>query len=596
MLKYLAISNFALIERLQLTLGPGLNVLTGETGSGKSLLLDSLGVLTGSKAGAPYIRAGKPSASIEAAFEIDDSESSEIAYLLDAAGIHLEPDTELIVRREITSGGRSRVFVNERLTTVAFLKQLQPLLTTIQSQGEQLELQDKERQLTLLDSYAGIMGLREGLAGAYANMRKAERRLSELDKRLRERVAREDYLRFQLDEISSLKPEIGEDERLVAERSAVANAERISALTADAYSLLYENDDSVLNKLGHAERELLQLAQLDERVRHLVDEFSVSRVQLQDISESLRHYASSIELSEGRLDELENRLADLERLKRKHGTDLQGVLNIQVEIMGELSASDGLERERDALVGDLLVLREEYLQRALEVSARRHLAAKEFAERVEKELETVALEKARFQVNLKSPETGNGFQPDSSLVQRNDQAAISGSESGIDEIEFLFSANPGEPLKPLSETASGGELSRLFLVLYTLEGAPGQVEARSGVVVFDEIDVGIGGRVAEAVGRRLKDLAHQQQVLCVTHQPQIARFADTHLAVSKQTDGDRTRTFVKEIHGEDRVLELVRMVGGKDDAENRRVVDLIFQTGENRTKKRRGAGTQAGKN
>jgi DNA repair protein RecN (Recombination protein N) len=594
MLKYLAISNFALIEKLQLALGPGLNVLTGETGSGKSLLLDSLSVLTGSKAGAPYLRAGNSSASIEAAFEVDNS--SDVTTILNAAGIHLEPDTELIVRREITLGGRSRVFVNDRLITVAFLKQLQPLLTTIQSQGEQLELQHKDRQLMLLDDYAGIIDLRHGLAGAYASLRRAERRLSELDKRLRERVAREDYLRFQLEEILSLKPEAGEDERLSAERSAVVNAERISALTADAYSLLYESDDSALSKLGLVEKELLQLAQLDERVRHLVDEFSVSRVQLQDISESLRHYASSIEVSEGRLDELENRLVDLERLKRKHGTDLQGVLNIQVEILDELSASEGLEREREGLVRDLSILREEYLQRALEVSARRKLAAKEFAERVEKELETVALEKARFEVNLKSFESGNGFQPGSSQVQRDGQAAVSGSESGIDEIEFLFSANPGEPLKPLSETASGGELSRLFLVLYTLEGVSGEVEAGSGVVVFDEIDVGIGGRVAEAVGRRLKNLARKQQVLCVTHQPQIARFADTHLAVSKQTDGDRTRTFVKEIHGEERVLELVRMVGGTDDAENRRVVDLIFQTDENRTKKRRGAGTQAGKN
>jgi DNA repair protein RecN (Recombination protein N) len=596
MLKYLAISNFALIEKLQLALGPGLNVLTGETGSGKSLLLDSLSVLTGSKAGAQYLRAGNSSASIEAAFEVDNSDSSDVTSILNAAGIHLEPDSELIVRREITLGGRSRVFVNDRLTTVAFLKQLQPLLTTIQSQGEQLELQDKDRQLMLLDDYAGIIDLRHGLAGAYVSLRKAERRLSELDKRLKERVAREDYLRFQLEEILSLKPEPGEDERLTAERSAVVNAERISALTADAYSLLYESDDSALSKLGLVEKELLQLAHLDERVRHLVDEFSVSRVQLQDISESLRHYASSIEVSEGRLDELENRLVDLERLKRKHGTDLQGVLNIQVEIMDELSASEGLEREREALVRDLSILREEYMKRALEVSARRNLAAKEFAERVEKELETVALENARFEVTLKSFESGNGFLPDSPQVQRDDRAAVPGSESGIDEIEFLFSANPGEPLKPLSETASGGELSRLFLVLYTLEGASGEVDAGSGVVVFDEIDVGIGGRVAEAVGRRLKHLARKQQVLCVTHQPQIARFADTHLAVSKQTDGDRTRTFVKEIHGEERVLELVRMVGGTDDAENRRVVDLIFQTDENRTKKRRGAGTQAGKN
>jgi DNA repair protein RecN (Recombination protein N) len=360
--------------------------------------------------------------------------------------------------------------------------------------------------------------------------------------------------------------------------------------------LLYESDDSALSKLGLVEKELLQLAQLDERVRHLIDEFRVSRVQLRDISDSLRHYASSIEVSEGRLDELENRLVDLERLKRKHGTDLQGVLNTQVEIMDELSASEGLEREREGLVQDLSILRDEYLQRALEVSARRNLAGKVFAERVEKELETVALEKARFEVNLKSFGSGNGFQSGAVQVQPDDRAAVSGSESGIDEIEFLFSANPGEPLKPLSETASGGELSRLFLVLYTLEGASGGLDAGSGVVVFDEIDVGIGGRVAEAVGRRLKNLARKQQVLCVTHQPQIARFADTHLAVSKQTDGDRTRTFVKEIHGEERVLELVRMVGGTDDAENRRVVDLIFQTDENRTKKRRGAGTQAGKN
>src|SRR6266404_59118 len=590
MLRYLVIRDFALIESLELKFESGLNVITGETGSGKSLLLSALGLLAGAKASANFVRAGRQAAWVEGAFELAAAETQFVQNVLGDTGIEVEPYTDLILRREIASSGRSRIFVNDRLVTIGALRSLRPILANIQSQGEQLSLVESETQLMILDAFARANGMRSQVASFYEEWTAAESLSVNLAERIKQKVSREDFLRFQLAEIEAVSPEIGEDDRLMAERSAAANAEKIRTLTSQSYNELFDSDDSALNKLAVVERELSQLSALDERVRPWADEFTQSIRVLEDVSDSLRNYAATFEVSEGRLDEIETRLAQLERLKRKHATDLDGLLQIQSDILEELNSTETLEFERAELVEKTKVLWKSYLESAVQLSLRRKAEARGFAELVEKNLESVALEQCRFEVRISTSPCG---MPDGGAdieLEISDQVSDNCSANGIDSVDFFFSANPGEPVKRLSDVASGGELSRLFLVLHTLGRETEESGLASGTVVFDEIDVGIGGRVAEAVGRRLKDLARRQQVLCVTHQPQIARFADIHFVVYKQSDDDRTRTLVAEVHGDERVRELVRMVGGADDVENRRVVDLIFQTDEStsRKKKRRG--------
>jgi DNA repair protein RecN (Recombination protein N) len=580
MLTHLRIKDFAIIEEAAVEFGPGLNALTGETGSGKSLLLDALGLLVGARASGNYVRTGCSLGSVEGVFELDTDDVTAAADILADSGIELTEDLEVIIRREVNSSGRGKIFINNRLATLAVLRSLQSHLATIQSQGEQFTLFNERAQLDFLDEFAGSAESRAEVQDRFRELRTAQSALTELESKASDYAKREDYLRFQLSEINQVSPEAGEDERISAELNVLKHLEKIRELMQNAYALLYESDDSVLSKLALVERDLKQLGAFDDRVTVWSEGFTAACATLQDISESLRGYGGSIETSESSLDDLEGRLADLERLKRKHGTDLDGILRIKGELEAQLSSLESLEFDRQELVKRLSEARTRYSVAASALSRSRVAAATRFAREVRKNLAPVALEEARFEVRVDaSPQDGdpgNGTPP-------------GWSETGFDHVGYFFSANPGEPLRPLSEVASGGELSRLFLVLQTVQpSGPGSAGAAVGTVVFDEIDVGIGGRVAEAVGRRLKDLAKNRQVLCVTHQPQIARFADRHFAVVKETDGKRTRTSVGEIDGEARVRELVRMVGGKDDAESRRIVDLIFETGKVETRHRSG--------
>ena len=591
MLKYLNIRDFALIEKVEVAFKPGLNVLTGETGSGKSLVLSALGLLGGGKASANFVRAGKTSAWVEGAFELSEAENRFLQQLLGESGIEVDPNSDLIIRREISTSGRSRIFINDRLATIGVLRSIKPVVANIQSQGEQLSLVENGVQLAILDLFANAGELKEMVGNSFRQWRDADDLRRSLDEKSKQKAAKEDFLRFQLSEIESVSPQAGEDERLMAERRAASNAEKIRLLTSQSYGELFENDDSALNKLAVIARELGQLGLLDDRVQPWADQFSESVRILEDVGDSLRNYTASFDVTEGRLDEIESRLAELERLKRKHGTDLDGVFKTRDEILNELNSAQLLEFEQDQAATKARQHWAKYLELALQLSQLRKSGAVEFADIVEKHLETVALERSRFEVRISSAAVdvdGNGSD---TVILSGESLKAQCTETGIDTVDYYFSANPGEPLKLLSEVASGGELSRLFLVLHTLEKDPDRAEHASGTVVFDEIDVGIGGRVAEAVGRRLQGLAGRQQVLCVTHQPQIARFAQGHFVVFKETVNERTRTLVEEVHDDGRIRELVRMVGGADDVENRRIVDLIFQDRESDSprKKRRGS-------
>ncbi|HEY0077964.1 MAG TPA: DNA repair protein RecN [Pyrinomonadaceae bacterium] len=585
MLKFLNITNFAVIQRLGFELHEGLNLLTGETGAGKSIIVDALGLLLGGRATAGVVRTGERAAFVEGQFELKGSSEERVRAALCEIGIEKSPEEDLWIRREVQAGGRGRIFINDQSVTAATLRRLQPSLLEIHGQGEQQALAASRTHLKMLDNFAGCADLRASVGRAYTRYRVAFDALRSLE---RDEAAREragDMLRFQIDEIEKASPTPSEDEELAAERSLLAHAGRAQELSAGAYAALYESDESVLSGLSNVRRRLQELSAIDGRVAVWLENLEAANLSLTDVAEALRGYGVGVDFSPGRLGEVENRLAELERLKRKYGRDLQGLLEVKEELKRQLQQLGNLaERERE-LLEEVEAASKGYIPLAESLTARRLEAAPRLEEQMMEELRHVALERARFVVQIETAARGmherrsfgqNLLASDNENDSMNAQAFSYWSASGADRVEFLFSANIGESVRPLSRVASGGELSRLMLTLRTVcrnaqasEGDEGVGES-AAALVFDEIDTGIGGRVAEAVGRRLKALAATKQVLCVTHQAQIARFADHHYVVSKQVEEGRTVTSVRELEGEARVGELARMIGGAETVETAR--------------------------
>ncbi|HEX8650356.1 MAG TPA: DNA repair protein RecN [Pyrinomonadaceae bacterium] len=579
MLKSINISNFAVIDRLQVDFQEGLNLLTGETGSGKSIIVDALGLVLGGRSSAAQIRTGERLAVIEGAFEVAPEIEGFVLEVLATAAIERERGEELNIRREISASGKSRIFINDQMATAAALRALQPYLVEIHGQGEQRSLLSAQSHLRLLDSYSGCASLRGEVGEAFVRWKNASRALEMVERELADRERAEDLLRYQLAEIKGVAPVMGEDEALAAEKIVLTHAEKIMQLGTSAYAELYESDESVLSRLAGIRRRLEELSEIDARILPLKGTLEAGIVSLMDVAEELRGYGEGIEFSPARLAQIENRLADLERLKRKYNASLQGILDIQLELMGKLNRLGDLsEREvtqREALAS----ARSDYIELAERLTACRKKGAPELAERVMADLRHVAMEQARFIVRVETSAAPT-FQTATARQEGYEEASADPDDQsvraffsphGADRVEFLLSANPGESPRPLGRVASGGELSRLMLTLRTISMS-GEEERAQGAttVVFDEIDVGIGGRVAEAVGRRLKALSAKRQVLCVTHQPQIARFARQHYVVDKSIENGRTVTSVKSLDREERVIELARMIGGAVDAESTR--------------------------
>ena len=574
MLKSINISNFAVIDRLQVDFHEGLNLLTGETGSGKSIIVDALGLLLGGRSSAAQIRTGERLAVIEGTFEVAVESHPNITEVLATAGIEKEKGEELVIRREINASGKSRIFVNDQMAAAAALRSLQPFLVEIHGQGEQRALLSAQSHLRLLDSFAGCTPLRRELGEAFARWRSAGKALELVERELADRERAEDLLRYQLDEIKGVAPQVYEDEGLLAEKRVLTHAEKILQLGTNAYAELYESDESVLSRLASVRRCLEELGEIDVRIRPLLEALEAGIMSMTDVANELRGYGDSVEFSPARLAQVENRLADLDRLKRKYNSSLQGVLDVQLELtgqlsrLGELSATEELQREA------LAVAQADYIDLAKRLTACRKGAAQQLSERVMEDLRHVAMEHARFIVSVETaatPGLTNNVSPEEAEASSGSdgpEARSFFSPHGADRVEFLLSANPGESPRPLGRVASGGELSRLMLTLRTLRMSEEDLAQAAATVIFDEIDVGIGGRVAEAVGRRLKALAATRQVLCVTHQPQIARFAHHHYVVEKLIENGRTVTSVRGLDREERVHELARMIGGAEDAQS----------------------------
>ena len=559
MLNLLKISNIALIDALEIEFGRGLNLLTGETGSGKSIIVDSLGALAGERVTSELVKEGSEAAKIEGLFTVDRTPGT--VELLDEAGIEIDEEgpIELIVRREISLAGRNRIFVNNQLVTAAFLRRLGSVLVDIHGQGEQTSLFDPATHLELLDEYARVSPQREKVAAAYSEWSRAARELTELQRGESEKLQLLDILKFQVDEIrkAGLKP--GEEAELEEEKRRLNNVEKLSSLSGDALSLLYDADEATVTTLEKAVRKIDELSEYDSRFAGYQEGLQAAQAVLQDLSFAVRDFATHLEFSPERLEEIENRLAEITRVARKYGGTVETALEHLKDSESRLDAIENAEFHQEEARKRVAQARAAYVAVATELHSARTKASAKFSKEVESALAAVALNKAKFEVRIEGSGSGEA-----------DQRF---TPKGFDTVEFYFSANLGESVKPLARVASGGEASRLMLILKTTA----KEKAQGKAVVFDEIDTGIGGRVAEAVGAKLKTLAASQQVLCVTHQPQVASQADRHYVVEKSMTKNRTSIRVRELADAERIEEIARMLAGEriTDAARENARELI---------------------
>jgi DNA repair protein RecN (Recombination protein N) len=566
MLALLNISNIALIDDLRVEFDRGLNLLTGETGSGKSIIVDALGVLIGGRFASDLLKSGTDRAFIEGLFSV--TLNPELKAILDAAGI--EPGNsdqrsqshEVIIRRELSASGRNKIFINNQLATQSLLRELRPFLVDIHGQGEQQTLFNAETHLELLDAYAGVGALRAEVADAYQQWRHLKRALGALQHDEAERFQLVDILQFQIDELERAQLAIDEDVSLEEERRRLQNVEKLTLLCAESYSLIYEDDQAALSRVRQAARQIEALSEYESTFRDYAEGLESARATLEDLAFSLREFSDKLEFSPARQAELEDRMAEVSRLKRKYGGSIESALEHLARSEDRLRQIEHADESETELTAELAAARAAYLERANRLHRERARAAKKFEQAVERGLAEVAMESGKFQVQIAAP----------SPAELKDEGAVF-TPRGNDRIEFYFSANVGEAVKPLAKVASGGEASRLMLVLKTVANA----SEFPRTIVFDEIDTGIGGRVSEAVGGKLKQLAQSNQVLCVTHQPQIARFADNHLLVRKEVVVGRTKVTVDQLDRRGRVEEIARMLTGAEitDSARRHARELL---------------------
>lgn len=539
MLLELLVENYAVVEQARIRFQPGLNVLTGETGSGKSIVVDSLALLLGARASSEMIRSGESKARVAGifSFEFPDALSS----LLAEAGIENDGEDELILEREITSNGKSRAFVANRPVTTAFLRQLAPILGDIHGQNEQQSLFSTQAQREILDEYARATPTRNAVSQIFSEWRALGEKLEEISRNEQEKLRLLDLWKFQAKEIEAVSPKPGEDTELEAERKILQNVTRLQENAAAAFAALYESPDSATTQLGHAMKRVEELIRIDESMSETAAALKQAAVLLEDAGYSLRDYLGKLEGDPARLEEVESRLAALDRLKRKYGRTLDEVLAFLADVVKRADEVENASEHRAALEKQSTQLAAQYAAKAAELTNLRTQAASKLSKQVESELKALAMAGTQFQAVVRSS---------------------TWTANGVDEVAFLVSPNRGEELKPLEKTASGGELSRIALALKT---ALGDADEHSGTptLVFDEVDAGVGGAAAAAVGKRLKALSRSNQVICVTHLAQIAGFADHHYAVAKRERKGRVTTEVIELPREERAREIGRMLSGE---------------------------------
>ena len=546
MLVELRAENYAVIDHATATFGTGLNLLTGETGAGKSILVDALALLMGGKSSAELVRHGADKAVVACVFESTQNAESILELNgLDSAG------TEVILRREILSTGKGRVFVNNQPATVAVLRLLAPELALVHAQSESLSSFDQAQQRTLLDRFGGLST--DAVAEAHTRWKTAQAKLDELLQGEQDRLRMVDLWSYQSKEIEAAHLATGEDEALETEKRVLANSEKLYAAATSAFDQLYEGSNSAEAALRAALRNVEELARYDTRFTDSAQQLAAARATVDDIGSSLRDYAEGINASPERLAEIEDRLALIDRLKRKYGKTIAEVIAFGEEVARKLAEVEDRDEILKTLRADLDAAAAAYRVVATALSAERKAAAAKLAKQAETQINSLAM-KVRFEVAVTANEDHSHW-----------------SSTGWDTVEYRISTNPGEPLKPLHEIASGGEMSRVMLALKVSveEGQakpnPAKLKTKQPTprtLIFDEIDIGIGGRAAEAVGQKLKALSRGQQVLCVTHLPEIAAFADQHFLIDKREAEGRTKTKVTLLDDRARTQEVARMLSG----------------------------------
>lgn len=545
MLLELRVENYAVIDSVTVDFASGLNLLTGETGAGKSILIDALALLLGEKASADVIRHGTEKAVVSAVFELHESaEAKAVTAILSENGLDFDGE-QVILRREILAGGRGRVFVCNQPATVSVLKQLAPVLASVHAQRESIVSFDESTRLELLDQYAGSD--RRPTEGAFGRWNDLRDRIEVLERDEQDRLQMLDLWAFQRKEIVDVNPQPGEDEKLNAEKRVLVNAEKIYAAAQAAHEALYESDGSAAALIRAGYKQVQEVAKYDEKVRESLAQLESARIAVEDIGATLRDYAESVSVSPERLADVEDRLAALDHLKRKYGPALDDVIAYGEDVSRKLHEMENKDEVLRGLKKELAIAGNAYLAAARALSKQRFEAAKKLEKQVEAEINDLAM-KARFKVEV------NGG---------DEEANWTGA--GFDQVQYVIATNAGDPLRPLEEIASGGELSRVMLALKVAieAGKSGKKKPNTQrTLVFDEIDIGIGGRAAEAVGKKLKTLAQSTQILCITHLPQIASFADHHYVIEKKESGGRTQTSIKRLNEAGRREEVARMLSG----------------------------------
>ncbi|MBL8038884.1 MAG: DNA repair protein RecN [Nitrospira sp.] len=540
MLTELRITNFAVIERLSLEIDSGFTVLTGETGTGKSLLIDAVQLLVGGRVSSEQVRFGEDEAQLEAVFEIPPTHS--ILPRLRAQGILGPNDSELIIRRTIARSGRNRVYLNGILSPAHTLEEFAGTLIDIHGQHDQQSLLSSAAQLEVLDAFGRLQDLRSQYRASHQEWTKTRHKRAELAAANDQRMQQRDVLSFQQQELDQAACRLGEEEGLQAERQRLASSHRLAELASEAQAQLQADGQGVLASLALIERAVEELVQLDPGMKGTTGLVSESRVLLKEVADGLRRYVEGLEADPSRLATIEDRLAVIQKMKKKYGGTIEAVLETQSRVKeelerlsrsgSELDQYDRLIREQQRVVATL----------ACQLSEKRADAATSLTRQVGKDLEALKMGPVRFLVQVESVESGEEY-----------------GQDGVDRVEFLLSTNSGEPLKPMARVASGGELSRVMLALKSVLADVDRVP----VLIFDEIDTGVGGAVAATIGKRLRALGHYHQVLCITHLPQVASQAEHHFCVEKSEVKGRTVAKVRALDGASRESEIARMLGGE---------------------------------
>ena len=583
MLRLLSVTNFATIEQLEIELAPGFGVLTGETGAGKSIIVDALSLLLGGRADVGMVRSGARRSRVEGIFLLGGNLAQEIDVALGEYEIDVGEE-EMILAREVNVDGRNTCRVNGRIVPLRLLSTLAQHLVDIHGQNQHLSLLRVREHMDILDKYGGLWQLRSEVAEVVRQLTEVRQELDQLRKDEKELAQRSDFLRYQVAEIGTAGLRPAEDDDLTLERDRVANAEQIITLSDHAYRALYDSFDrheSVMDLMGQVSKDLAQLERLDPSLSQTVESVDALTHQVDELARALRSYRDGIEYSPARLQELEERLDLINSLKRKYGSTIEEILAFGERASEELEKLDHSEERVEELKSREIDLRNQVGELAGELSEARRDAAKRLAEAIQKEVAGLALGHAQVLVDIRQSDSEDGVPVGNADLGQYATPSMGGESirhlafngTGIDSVEFLISLNPGEPPRPLVRVASGGEASRLMLAIKTILSTADQIP----ILVFDEIDAGIGGRVGSVLGQKLWGLSKSHQVLCVTHLPQIACYADYHAKVTKLASHDRTVTSVEALEDEARVSELSQMLGSESGATRANALEMLQQ-------------------